>query len=117
MKNVKTETSVTEFVQTVFKYVKIAQINLIFQQIIQAWMKLNLELCQNISESTNKILISNFLQLLQIKKNVWKNIILQIEKVNCQWYQNMQNIQNMQDFQKLVYKSQKTRDDYYKVFY
>ena len=36
MKDVKTDMSVTEFTQTVFKYVKTTQIDLIFQQIIQA---------------------------------------------------------------------------------
>ena len=86
MKNVKAETTVTEFVQTVFKYVKITQIDLIFQQLVQMWMKLNSEFCQEISESADKITISEFLQLLQTKKDVWKDIILQIERVNCQWY-------------------------------
>ena len=36
MKDVKTGTSITKFTQTVFRYVKTAQIDSIFQQIIQA---------------------------------------------------------------------------------
>ena len=83
MKNVKAGISITEFTQTVFRYVKAAQIDLIFQQLVQMWMKLNSELCQDISKSTNKIIISEFLQLLQTKENVWKDIVLQIKKANC----------------------------------
>jgi len=84
IKNVKAGMSITKFAQTVFRYVKAAQIDSIFQQLVQAWIKLNLELHQDISESVDKIIISDFLQLLQTKKDVWKDIILQIKKVNCQ---------------------------------
>ena len=88
MKNVKAGMSITEFTQTVFRYAKAAQIDSIFQQLVQVWMKLNSELHQDISESADKIIISEFLQLLQMKEDVWKDIILQIKKVNCQQYQN-----------------------------
>ena len=49
-----------------------------------------------------------------MKENVWKDIVLQIERVNCQQHQNMQNMQNQQ---KLVYRSQRAKNDYYRVFY
>ena len=114
IKNVKAETTVMKFVQTVFRYVKAAQIDSIFQQLIQVWIKLNSKLCQDISKSIEKITISEFLQLLQTKKNVWKNIVLQIEKINCQQHQNMQNMQNQQE---LVYRSQRARESYYRILY
>ena len=108
IKNVKTETSVMKFMQTVFRYIKTAQIDSIFQQLVQAWIKLNSELHQDIFELTKKITISEFLQLLQTKKDVWKDIVLQIKKVNYQQHQNQQ---------KLVYKLQKVRNSYYRTFY
>ena len=83
MMNTRNHCEPVSFVQLIVWHTRDVNFNIMRVQLIYVWNQLNVELQCDISEFSDETLLTNFIQSIKVKKQIWFKLIRQERMLNC----------------------------------